>query len=205
MSQQPTSARPGPADGGQAGMGLAGSLTRFLPILGWGPAYQPAWLTKDVVAGFTIWGLLVPEGIAYATLAGLPPQAGLYTLLASLALYAVFGSSRQLVVAGTSASAALVFSTVTALHPKDAAAYAALAAGFIILTGLLFVAAGLFKLGFITQFLSRPVMEGFVFGLAIFVTVGQLPKLFGLKKGEGDTIRQLGHLLANLGHASRTT
>lgn len=108
-------------------------------------------------------------------------------------------------VAGTSASAVLVFSTVTALHPKDPAAYARLAAGFIILTGILFLAAGLFRLGFITQFLSRPVMEGFVFGLAIFVTISQLPKLFGLAKGEGDTIRQLLHLLANLGHASWAT
>lgn len=205
MSEEPTAVGPGPADGGRAGTGVAGSLARFVPILAWAPAYRPAWLTKDLVAGFTIWGLLVPEGIAYASLAGLPPQAGLYTLLASLALYALFGSSRQLVVAGTSASAVLVFSTVTALHPKDPATYARLAAGLILLTGLLFVAAGLLRLGFITQFLSRPVMEGFVFGLAIFVTVGQLPKLFGLEKGEGDTIGQLAHLLGNLGQASWTT
>jgi sulfate permease, SulP family len=205
MSQEPTGTRPGAAAGGPARAGLAASLARFAPILAWAPAYQPAWLTKDLVAGFTIWGLLIPEMIAYTSLAGLPPQAGLYTLLASLALYAIFGSSRQLVVAATSASAVLIFSAVTALHPKDPAAYATLAAGFIILTGLLFVAAGLLQRGFITQFLSRPVMEGFVFGLAIFVTVSQLPKLFGLKKGEGDTLRQFGHLLANLGHASWTT
>jgi SulP family sulfate permease len=123
--------------------------------------------------------------IAYASLAGLPPQAGLYTLLASLFLYAVFGTSKQLVVAGTSASAVLVYSAITALHPKDAPTYTALAAGLIILTSVLFLASGLFRLGFITQFLSRPVMEGFVFGLAIFVTVGQLPKLFDLAKGPG--------------------
>jgi sulfate permease, SulP family len=205
MSEEPTGARPGIADGGQARPGVAASAARFVPILAWAPAYQPAWLTKDLVAGFTIWGLLIPEMIAYASLAGLPPQAGLYTLLASLVLYAIFGTSRQLVVAGTSASAVLVFSTVTALHPKDPATYARLAAGLILLTGLLFLAAGLLRLGFITQFLSRPVMEGFVFGLAIFVTVGQLPKLFGLDKGEGDTIGQLAHLLVNLGHASWAT
>jgi sulfate permease, SulP family len=99
-------------------------------------------------------------------------------LLASLALYAIFGTSRQLVVAATSASAVLVFSAVTALGPKSAASYATLAAGMIVVTGLFFLVAGLFRLGFITQFLSRPVMEGFVFGLAIFVTVSQLPKLF---------------------------
>jgi SulP family sulfate permease len=149
--------------------------------------------------------LLIPEMIAYAGLAGLPAQAGLYTLLASLGLYAIFGTSRQLVVAGTSASAVLVFSAVTALHPKDAHQYMVIASGFVVITGLIFVAAGLLRLGFITAFLSRPVMDGFVFGLAIFVTVSQLPKLFGIKKGEGDTIRQFAHLIKNLGHTSVTT
>lgn len=184
MSDQ-SPAAPGHPDDGHAQAGVAAHLTRSVPVLSWTRAYQPAWLTKDVIAGLTIWGLLVPEMIAYASLAGLPPQAGLYTLLASLVLYAVFGTSRQLVVAGTSASAVLVYSAITALHPKEAPAYAALAAGLIIITGILFLVCGLFRLGFITQFLSRPVMEGFVFGLAIFVTVSQLPKLFGLKKGPG--------------------
>jgi sulfate permease, SulP family len=182
-----------------------GRLARWVPIASWLPRYQRGWLAGDAIAGFTIWGLLIPEMIAYASLAGLPPQAGLYTLLASLALYAIFGTSRHLVVAGTSASAVLVFSAVTALGPKDAHSYATLAAGMIIVTGLIFIVAGLLKLGFITAFLSRPVMAGFVFGLAIFVTVSQLPKLFGLKKGPGDTVRQFGYLVGHLGQASLTT
>jgi high affinity sulfate transporter 1 len=185
--------------------GVAARLARFVPVVSWAPAYRLGWLRGDAIAGFTIWGLLIPEGIAYASLAGLPPQAGLYTLLASLVLYAAFGTSRQLVVAGTSASAVLVYSSVSALHPKGAAAYGSLAAGLIILTGILFLCSGLLRLGFITQFLSRPVMEGFVFGLAIFVAVSQLPKLFGLVKGPGDTIRQFVHLLAHLGDASLAT
>ena len=138
----------------------AEALKRYAPILSWLPTYNRSWLTTDVVAGFTIWGLLIPEMIAYASLAGLPPQAGLYTLLASLVLYAIFGTSKQLVVAGTSASAVLVFSAVTALHPEDTPTYVGFGAGLILLTGVLFLIAGLFKLGFITQFLSRPVMEG---------------------------------------------
>jgi MFS superfamily sulfate permease-like transporter len=160
--------------------GAVARLARWVPAVSWVPAYRAKWLRGDVLAGCTIWGLLIPEGIAYAGLAGLPPQAGLYTLLASLVLYAAFGTSRQLVVAGTSASAVLVYSAVSALHPRGAAAYGSLAAGLIVLTGVLFVCSGLLRLGFITQFLSRPVMAGFVFGLAIFVAVGQLPKLFGL-------------------------
>jgi len=115
MNEEP----PGPARDGQQHPRPAARLARFVPALSWARAYQRAWFTGDAIAGFTIWGLLVPEMIAYASLAGLPPQAGLYTLLASLVLYAIFGTSRQLVVAGTSASAVLVYSAVTALHPKD--------------------------------------------------------------------------------------
>jgi sulfate permease, SulP family len=182
-------------------------LTRFVPILSWLPQYQRSWWPNDAVAGFTIWGLLIPEMIAYASLAGLSPQAGLYTLLASLALYAIFGTSRHLVVAATSASAVLIYSAVTtaALSPDAVHGYATLAAGMILITGLFFVVAGICRLGFITSFLSRPVMEGFVFGLAIFVTISQLPKLFGLKKGSGDSVRQLAHLIAHLGDTSLTT
>ncbi len=180
-------------------------LAGAVPIAGWLGNYQVDWLGRDVIAGFTIWGLLIPEMIAYASLAGLPPQAGLYTLLASLAVYACLGTSRQLVVAATSASAVLVYSAVTALEPHDAEQYATLAAGMIVITGLSFVVAGLCRLGFITSFLSRPVMEGFVFGLAIFVTISQLPKLFGLTKGSGDSLDQLAHLIAHLGDTSLAT
>jgi sulfate permease, SulP family len=142
--------------------------------------------------------------IAYAGLAGLPPQAGLYTLLVTLASYAIFGTSKHLIVAGTSASAVLLASTVgdVAVSPAD---YLANAAALVLLVGGLFLLAGVCRLGFIAQFLSRPVVEGLVFGLAIFVTVKQLPKLFGISGGEGDTIRQLGHVLANLGDTSGTT
>jgi high affinity sulfate transporter 1 len=181
------------------------AIGRWVPMVGWLPQYQRSWLRPDLIAGFTIWGLLVPEMIAYAGLAGLSPQAGLYTLLATLGLYAIFGTSRQLVVAGTSASAVLVFSAVSGLATTSSAKPATLAAALIVATGVFLVVAGLLRLGFITQFLSRPVMAGFVFGLAIFVCVSQIPKLLGLEKGEGNTLRQLGHIIRNLGNASVTT
>ncbi len=180
-------------------------VRRFLPILSWLPAYESGWLRFDVIAGATIWGLLVPESIAYAGLAGLPPQAGLYTLLATLAAYAVFGTSRHLVAAATSAAAVLLASSVGGLAGADATRYATDAAGLVLFCGGLFLLAGFLRLGFVAQFLSRPVMEGFVFGLAIFVTVSQLPKLFGVKKGSGDTIVQFVHLLAHLGDMSGAT
>jgi high affinity sulfate transporter 1 len=180
-------------------------IRRYVPILTWLPAYDRGNLRFDAIAGATIWGLLIPEMIAYAGLAELPPQAGLYTLLVTLAAYAVFGTSRHVVAAGTSAAAVLLASTVVALHPSGSAAYLTDAAALVLFCGGLFVVAGLLRLGFIAQFLSRPVMEGFVFGLAIFVTVKQLPKLFGIEAGAGDTLRQLGHLIGHLGDTNGPT
>jgi SulP family sulfate permease len=152
-----------------------------------------------------IWGLLVPESMAYAGLAGVSPQAGLYTLLATLAAYAIFGTSRHLVAAATSASAVLLASTVGDLAGAGTAQYAADGAALVLFAGGLFLVAGFLRFGFIAQFLSRPVMEGFVFGLAIFVTVSQLPKIFGIAKGDGDTIKQFGHLLGHLDETNLTT
>ena len=180
-------------------------VRRYVPILSWLPAYDRGNLRFDVVAGATVWGLLVPEMIAYAGLAGLPPQAGLYTLLAAPVAYAVFGTSRHVVAAGTSAAAVLVASTVTGIGVASPGEYAAHAAILILFCAGLFLLAGFLRLGFVAQFLSKPVVEGFVFGLAIFVTVKQLPKLFGIEGGEGDTIRQLGHLLGHLGDTSAAT
>jgi sulfate permease, SulP family len=180
-------------------------VRRFVPILRWLPKYDRRWLRFDLIAGATVWGLLVPESIAYAGLAGLPPQAGLYTLLVTLAAYAVFGTSRHLVAAATSAAAVLLASSVGGLAGTDAVRYMSDAAGLVIFCGGLFLIAGLLRLGFVAQFLSRPVMEGFVFGLAIFVTVSQLPKLFGIEKGSGDTIAQFVHLIGHLGDTSGAT
>jgi sulfate permease, SulP family len=182
-------------------------LVRFLPILGWLPKYDRAWLTVDILAGLTLWGLVVPEGMAYAGIAGLPPQAGLYTLLASLFVYALFGSSRHLSVGATSATAALIAGTVVALgaSTSDMETYQAYAVALVMVIGLIFLVAGLAKLGFITQFLSKPVMDGFVFGLAFFVGVGQLNKLFGVSKGEGNTLEKLWHVITQLPQANWVT
>ena len=173
-------------------------FTRFIPILSWLPRYDRAWLTIDIIAGLTLWGLVVPEAMAYAGIAGLPPQAGLYTLLAALLMYALLGTSRHLVVQATSATAALIASAVTAALVASAVAaasdpetYQAYASAFVLVTGVVFLVVGLARLGFVTQFLSKPVMDGFVMGLAIFVAVGQLNKLFGVSKPEGNTVEKL--------------
>jgi MFS superfamily sulfate permease-like transporter len=86
---------------------------RIFPILSWLPVYDRGWLTADAIAGLTVWGLIIPESMAYAGVAGLPPQFGLYTLVVSLLLYAILGTSRHLIVQPTSATAALIASSVT--------------------------------------------------------------------------------------------
>jgi SulP family sulfate permease len=184
-------------------------IRRFIPILSWLPRYDRSWLAIDVIAGLTLWGLVVPEGMAYAGIAGLPPQAGLYTLLAALLVYALLGTSRHLVVQATSATAALLASSVAAALVAAAAAtasdpetYQAYASAFVLVTGLVFLAAGLARLGFITQFLSKPVMDGFVTGLALFVAVGQLNKLFGVPKPEGNTVEKLLGIVKELPQAN---
>jgi high affinity sulfate transporter 1 len=180
-------------------------IRRYVPALVWLPLYDRRDLRFDSIAGATIWGLLVPEMIAYAGLAGLPPQAGLYTLLVTLAAYAIFGTSRHVVAAGTSAAAVLLASTVIALHPQSSSLYLVDAGTMVLFCGGLFLLAGVLRLGFIAQFLSKPVIEGFVFGLAIFVTVKQLPKLFGIEGGGGNTIQQLRHVIAHLGDTHGAT
>ena len=135
----------------------AAGIRRFIPILSWLPRYDRSWLSVDIIAGLTLWGLVVPEAMAYAGIAGLPPQAGLYTLVASLLIYALLGSSRHLVVQGTSATAALLASSVGAALVATASAtasdpqtYQAYASAFVLVTGVVFLAAGLARLGFIT-------------------------------------------------------
>jgi SulP family sulfate permease len=185
----------------------ASKLSRFIPILAWLPRYDRTWLFADIIAGLTLWGLVVPEGMAYAGVAGLPPQFGLYTLVASLLVYALFGSSRHLSVGATSATAALLASTVIAMGASttDMATYSAYAVALVLVVGVVFLVAGITRLGWVTQFLSKPVMDGFVTGLALFVAVGQLNKLFGVEKGEGNVFQKLFYIIKQLPEANWVT
>src|SRR5512139_3173393 len=128
-------------------------ISRYIPILSWLPHYDRAWLAVDIIAGLTLWGLVVPEAMAYAGIAGLPPQAGLYTLLAALLVYALLGTSRHLVVQATSATAALLASSVAAALVATAATttadpetYQTYASAFVLVTGLVFLLAGVARL-----------------------------------------------------------
>jgi MFS superfamily sulfate permease-like transporter len=167
--------------------------------------YQPGWLPGDVVAGLTVWAVLVPEALAYASIAGVSPVVGLYAAPGALLLYAAFGSSRHLVVGPMAATAALSAAAVGDVAAGQAGRFAHLTAALALATGVIALAAGLLRLGVIANVISEPVLKGFIVGLALTVIVGQVPKLLGITKGSGGFFRQLGHLLTHLGQAQGLT
>ena len=147
--------------------------------------YRRSWLRGDLIAGLTVWAVLVPEALAYASIAGVSPVVGLYSAPGALILYAAFGSSRKLVVGPMAATAGLSAATIAALVPAGSDQFAALTAGLAIATGLVALFAGVLRLGFLASFISEPVLKGFIVGLALTILVGQVPKLFGIGKGSG--------------------
>jgi sulfate permease, SulP family len=180
-------------------------LARVVPILRWLPSYGTGWFRADVIAGLTLWGILVPEGIAYAGLAGAPVQAGLYTLLASLVAYAFLGTTRQAVSAPTSGSSVMMATVVAPFLITEPGELAGLLVLLVLVVGIIFLLCGLVRLGFVIAFISHSVMTGFVFGLAIYIAVSQVPKLFGLSRAHGETLYQLWHLVGELGAANWVT
>jgi high affinity sulfate transporter 1 len=169
---------------------------RLLP--GWVDGYRRAWLVPDVLAGVIVWSVVVPQAAAYAQIAGLPPSAGLAAAPGALLAYAWLGTSRTLVVSATTATSALSAAAVGPIADGDAATFAALSAALAIVAAVVLAVAGLLRLGGVMDFVSKPVMTGFLFGLGLTVTVGQLPKLFGVAAGSGHFFEQLRDLLENL-------
>jgi sulfate permease, SulP family len=180
-------------------------LARLVPALDWLGHYQRAWLRGDVVAALTTWALVVPQAIAYAQIAQLPPQAGLFAAFAGLLGYGLFSSSRQLIVSPTSATAAISAALVAPVAMGDAARFGALAAALAVLVGVVLIVLGVLHLGFVSRFISAAVQAGFMFGLGLTIIVGQLPALLGVSKGEGNFFPQLWHVLTQLGDTNGWT
>jgi high affinity sulfate transporter 1 len=141
--------------------------------------YRRAWLPSDLVAGLVLTALLVPVGMGYAQAAGLPPITGLYATIVPLVAYAIFGPSRVMVLGPDSSLAAVIAAIVLPLAGRDTERAVALAGALAILTGIVILVAGIVRLGFVTELLSRPVQFGYLYGIAVTIVVGQLPKLFG--------------------------
>ena len=176
-----------------------------MPITQWLPAYPRDWLRPDLTAGLTSWGVMVPVALAYASLAGVPPEIGLVTAFTALAAYAVFGTSRHLKVTVSSTMAVMSAAVIADLARGHPGTYLALTAALALTVGVILLAAGFARLGFVSDFLSKPVVTGFIFGLAITVVVGQLPKILGVPGVSGTLPEQIGQLLGSLGEVNPYT
>lgn len=175
------------------------------PALAEARAYRRGWLLRDVLTAVTLLAVLVPQGLAYGELAGLPPVAGLYAALLPLLLYPLFASSRRLMVGPESGLAILTASALAPLAAGQPATYAALAAMLALLTGVIMLVAGMLRLGMLADFLSRPVLIGFMNGIAVVLIASQLPRLFGIPVSEESTLGKLWGVVTNLGETSWRT
>ena len=183
-------------------------LRRYLPILEWLPSYDRKWLAGDAVAGLTVWSLLIPQALAYATLAGVPVQYGLYTAFAALIAYPLFGTSRQLVEGPSAAVCAVSAAVITpivgasALGTQSAVGWSAALA---LATGAVYVALGLLRMGWVSTFLSKAVMAGFVLGFSIGIIIDQSYKLIGVPAVDGSYIEKLWGTVKEIPDTSLTT
>ena len=179
--------------------------TSLVPIVGWLRTYDRSWLRGDLIAGVTVLALVVPKNLGYAGIAGIPLQNGLYAAAAGAILYAIFGTSRQISVGPSSGLAAVAASAVLAAGIVDEKAVASFVAGITLASGLIYLLVAVLKMGWIAQFLSRAVVTGFLFGAALDVVIGELPKLTGTKVSGSNPLLELWSWLTTLGEAHGTT
>jgi high affinity sulfate transporter 1 len=178
---------------------------RYVPGLGLLWSYRGDWLRHDLIAGLSVAAVALPTGLAYAELAGFSAVVGLYSAIFPLFAYALFGSSRQLITGPDAATCALVAGSLGPLAGGDPDKYLAYSVILTLLTGIFCIAGGLARLGFIANFLSRPILTGFLNGVAINIIVGQLGKIFGFSVPTHDIFSAIVDLLGKLGQTHLPT
>ena len=181
------------------------SPTRWIPALRWLPTYERSWLRGDIVAGVTLAAYLLPAALGDASLASLPPQAGLYACLFSGLVFWLFCSSRHTAITVTSAISLLVGASLAEIAGGDATRFGALAAGTAVLVAVIALIAWVVRAGAIVNFISESVMVGFKCGVALFLASTQLPKLFGFHGAHGDFWENARHFLTNLHETNRAS
>jgi SulP family sulfate permease len=180
-------------------------MLRHLPMLAWASTYDRATLSADLVAAIIVTIMLIPQSLAYAMLAGLPPEVGLYTSILPLVAYALFGTSRTLAVGPVAVVSLMTASAVGQVAAQGTADYMTAAIVLALLSGVMMVLMGLFKLGFIANFLSHPVISGFITASGILIAASQLKHILGVKAG-GETLPDLGAgIWRNLGETNPIT
>jgi SulP family sulfate permease len=181
---------------------VASLVHRWLPVVKWTSAYQPDWLVPDVFAGLALWAIMVPEGMAYAGIVGVPPIMGLYTIVPALVAYALLGTSRQLVVGPDTATGLISALTVGAVAAQGSADYNMLTSTLAVLIGVFFLCFGVTRMGWVSTFISIPVMRGFIEGLVYVTIIGQVPHLLGIAGASGNFFSKLWNLLQHISDAS---
>jgi sulfate permease, SulP family len=164
----------------------------------WFRRYQSAWLAGDVIAGAIVTVMLIPQSLAYAMLAGLPPQAGLYASLLPIFAYALFGSSMTLAVGPVAVASLMTATALAPLATLGSVDYAALAVILALLSGVMLFVFGVLRLGFLAYFLSHPVISGFISGSAVVIAIGQLKYIFGINTPRGGVITTVHSLIEGL-------
>lgn len=180
----------------------ASIVHRLFPILRWLPGYRRDWLLPDVMAGLAVWAVMVPEGMAYAGIVGVPPIMGLYTLVPPLIAYALLGTSRVLVVGPDTATGLISALTVGAIAVQGSAAFNTLTSTLAILIGTFFLLFGALRMGWMAAFIPTPVMRGFIEGLVCVTIIGQVPHLLGIEGTSGNFFAKLWFELKHLPNAS---
>ncbi len=181
------------------------TIDRWMPGLGVIRDYRRAWLGHDALAGLSVAAIQIPTAIAYAQLAGFPPETGLYASVLPLVAYALFGSSRQLIVGPDSATCAIVAATLLPLAADDPQRYSDYSVVLALMVGALSIVGGVVRLGFIADFLSRPILTGFLNGIGLSIVVGQLGKLFGIRLTSQEFFGQIWELGSRLGETHLVT
>jgi SulP family sulfate permease len=180
-------------------------IGRWIPLLSLLRSYDRRWLRGDLIAGVTVAALIVPKNLGYAGIAGIPLQNGLYAAAVGAILYAIFGTCRQISMGPSSGLAAVAASAVLAAGIANESDAAVFVAGITLVSGLLFLVLAVAKMGWVAQFLSRAVVTGFLFGAAIDVVIGELPKLTGTEATGSNAPQELWSWLGSLDEAHAST
>lgn len=173
-------------------------LSRFLPVLGWLPQYDRSTLSRDLLAAMIVTVMLIPQSLAYAMLAGLPPQVGLYASMLPLVLYAVFGSSHTLSVGPMAVTALMTAAALGKVFEPDSGEYIVGAVLLAVMSGLMLVLMGVFRLGFLANFLSHPVISGFITASALVIAASQVRHLLGVTSGGDNLVTLVSGLFGRL-------
>lgn len=177
-----------------------------LPVLEWLPDYRKTWLRPDVVAGLTTSAVVIPKAMAYATIAGLPIQVGLYTAFVPMIIYAVLGTSRVLSVSTTTTIAILTGTTLAEVAPgAEPAALLQATVTLTLLVGILLTLASVLRLGFVANFISEPVLVGFKAGIGLVIVIDQIPKILGVHFAKGSFLQNLGSIVQHVPESSVPT